>query len=133
MAKISCRTRPQMATVRTLEQDTAPVILAVGLGAAGALPVIRKVAEGKGFDVAASRAIVDKGMMPYECQIGLTGRSVNPAVYIACGISGAVHHTCAIEMAGTVIAINTDKNARIFEYADFGIVGDCEEIFAYWD
>lgn len=129
MAKISCRTNPQMATVRTVEQHSAQVILAAGAGAAEALPCLHKLAEENGYTLAASRALVDKGMMPYDAQIGLTGRSVNPAVYIACGISGAVHHTCAIEQASTIIAINTDKSARIFDYADYGIVGDCREVF----
>ena len=62
--------------------------------------------------------------MPLEAQVGLTGKSVSPLIYIAAGISGAVHHTCAIENAGTVIAINPDKNARIFEYADYGIIDE---------
>lgn len=129
MAKIECRTRPQMATVRTVEQNADKVVVAVGAGAEKALPDIRLFAEKNGYALAASRAMVDKDIMPYECQVGLTGRSINPEVYIACGISGAVQHTCAIEQAGTVIAINTDKNARIFEYADYGIVGDCDTIF----
>ena len=59
--------------------------------------------------------------MPYGAQIGLTGRNAAPSVYIAVGISGAVRHTCAIENAGVIIAWNPDKNARIFEYADYGI------------
>lgn len=70
------------------------------------------------------------GIAPYEIQIGLTGKSINPKVYIACGISGAVHHTCAIEQAGTIIAINIDKDARIFDYADYGIVNDVRECLA---
>ena len=60
--------------------------------------------------------------VPYDMQIGLTGRMVNPKIYIAIGISGVVHHTCAIEGAKTVVVINPDKDARIFEYADYGIV-----------
>ena len=68
------------------------------------------------------------GIASYEMQIGLTGKSVNPKIYIACGISGTVQHTCAIEQAGTVIAINTDRHARIFEYADYGVIGDIREV-----
>lgn len=72
----------------------------------------------------ASRGLVDTGKMPYDLQVGLTGKIVSPKLYIAVGISGAVHHTCAIEGAETVIAINSDKNARIFEYADYGVVDE---------
>ncbi|HHX37059.1 MAG TPA: hypothetical protein GX717_03645 [Clostridiaceae bacterium] len=129
MAKIVCRTLPQMATVRTVEESAAQVVLAAGAGAHDDLPRLREWAQKRGYTLAASRALVDQGLMPYECQVGLTGRSVNPAVYIACGISGAVQHTCAIEQAGTVVAINRDKNARIFEYADYGIVSECSAVF----
>ena len=81
-----------------------------------------------GATLGASRGLVDMGIASYEMQIGLTGKSVNPKIYIACGISGAVQHTCAIEQAGTIIAINKDRNARIFEYADYGIIGDIKEV-----
>ena len=60
--------------------------------------------------------------MPYERQVGLTGRIIAPKIYVAFGISGAVQHTCAIEGATTIIAVNNDKEARIFDYADYGIV-----------
>lgn len=70
----------------------------------------------------ASRGLVDLNGAGYEQQIGLTGKTISPKIYIAAGISGAIHHTCAIEGSKTVIAINPDKNARIFEYADYGIV-----------
>ena len=70
----------------------------------------------------ASRGLVDMGKASYDMQIGLTGKTVSPKIYIAIGISGTVQHTCAIEGSTTVIAINPDKNARIFEYADYGIV-----------
>ena len=69
-------------------------------------------------------ALVDMGKIPYSAQIGLTGKTVCPKIYIAIGISGAVHHTVAIENADTIIAINPDKDARIFEYADFGIIDE---------
>ncbi len=128
-AKIVCRTSPQMATVRTTRQESGQVMVAVGAGAASALPQIRRFVRENGYSLAASRALVDQDVLPYQCQVGLTGKSVCPAVYIACGISGAVQHTCAIRQAGTVIAVNADRNARIFAYADYGIVGDCAEIF----
>lgn len=68
--------------------------------------------------------MVDAGKLPYELQVGLTGKTVSPKIYIAVGISGAVHHTCAIEGAETIITINLDKDAKIFEYADYGIISD---------
>ena len=73
-------------------------------------------------DIGASRSLVDMGKMLYKWQIWLTGKDVNPKKYIAVGISGAVHHTCAIENLDTIIVINPDKNARIFKYADYGIL-----------
>lgn len=133
MAKIACSTRPQMATVRTVDNKSEQVIISVGSGAAKALPKLEQFAKSNGYAIGASRTVVDKGTLPYECQIGLTGRSVSPAVYIACGISGAVQHTCAIEQAGTVIAINTDKDARIFDYADYGVIGECGELLRKCD
>lgn len=130
-ARIECRTAPVMATVRgAAEANAADVIVAAGGGAAAALPLLRTWTERHGYALAASRIAVDQGMLPYECQVGLTGRAVNPVVYLAVGVSGAVQHTCGFEQAGTVIAVNTDKSARIFDYADYGIVGDCAEVFA---
>jgi electron transfer flavoprotein alpha subunit len=72
--------------------------------------------------------VADSGKLPYEKQVGLTGRTVSPKVYVAFGISGAVQHTCAIAGAGTVIAVNNDKQARIFDYADYGIIDDVKNI-----
>ena len=81
-----------------------------------------------GAELAATRSVVDSGEMPYSAQVGLTGRVIAPDVYLAIGISGAVQHTCAIAESGTVIAVNNDKNARIFDYADYGVVADTETI-----
>lgn len=131
MAKIRCLTRPQMATVRTAEEESSPVMLAVGLGALSLREEIAGIAEAKGYELCASRAVVDKGEAPYEQQIGLTGRTVSPKVYVALGVSGAVQHTCGIEQSGCVIAVNPDKNARIFDYADYGICGNVEDVLKY--
>ncbi len=128
-AKIECRTLPQMATVRTAENTSENVILSAGLGALGCLPEIRTFAADNGYGIAASRAVVDKGKAGYAEQVGLTGRTVSPKVYVALGISGAVQHTCAIERAGTVFAVNSDKCARIFDFADYGFAGDVAELF----
>ncbi len=71
--------------------------------------------------------MVDKGTVSYEMQIGLTGKTVSPKIYIAVGISGAVQHTCAVEGTDKIIAVNPDKDAPIFDYADYGIVSTFEE------
>ena len=89
---------------------------------------VKKFSESIGAELCASRAAVDAGMVGYEAQVGLTGRIVSPKIYVAIGISGAVQHTCGIENAKTVIAINPDKDARIFEYADYGIVDTAENV-----
>lgn len=120
-AKIKCLTQPQMATVRT-KSKSSDIIVSAGKGAADKMDKVKELAEKIGGELAASRGLVDMNKAPYEHQIGLTGKTVSPKIYIAIGISGAVHHTCAIEGADTVIAINPDKDARIFEYADYGIL-----------
>lgn len=119
-AKIKCVTKPQMATVRTKSQSS-DIIVSGGKGIAEATEKLYALAEKLGAEIGASRGLVDMNKAPYDKQIGLTGKTVSPKIYIAIGISGAIHHTCAIEGSTTVIAINPDKNARIFEYADFGI------------
>lgn len=127
IAKIRCTGKPVCATVRLSEPSSA-VIVSAGRGCAEQIDAIRKFTERHGFELCASRAAVDMGVLPYEKQVGLTGRSVSPRVYLAVGISGAVHHTCAIEGAGCIIAVNPDKNARIFDYSDYGIIAKAEEI-----
>ncbi|MDO5579768.1 MAG: FAD-binding protein [Planctomycetia bacterium] len=121
LAKVESLARPQMATVRTTE-ISGKLIAAAGRGVAAQYDQIRRFADHLGAEFAASRGLVDEGIAPYEMQIGLTGRQVAPKIYLAIGISGAVHHTCAIENAEYIIAINKDKDARIFDYADFGVI-----------
>ena len=121
LATISCLTRPQMATMRPSCPINDQVIVGVGAGAVTQFVQIQEWANQRGYGLAVSRPLVDRCLAPYELQVGLTGRTVRPAVYVAIGISGAVQHTCAIEQAGTIIAINPDKNARIFDCVDFGI------------
>ena len=79
-------------------------------------------ADSIGAQLCASRKLVDEGLASYDMQVGLTGKTVSPPVYIAIGVSGAVHHIAGMQRAGTVIAINPDPDAPIFEYADYGIV-----------
>lgn len=122
-AKIKCVTKPQMATVRT-ESTSADIIVSGGRGVSDKIEKLYSLADKIGAEVCSSRGLVDMGKMQYERQVGLTGKQVAPKIYIAVGISGAVHHTCAIEDSGTIIAINSDKDARIFDYADYGIVAE---------
>lgn len=122
-AKIKCLTKPQMATVRTKAQSS-DIIVSGGKGVANRMDKLAEFAQTLGAETGASRGLVDMNGAPYEKQIGLTGKTVSPKIYIAVGISGAIHHTCAIEGSGTVIAINPDKDARIFEYADYGILAE---------
>ncbi len=120
-AKIKCVTKPQMATVRT-KTKSSDIIVSGGKGVCDSFERLEELAKKIDGEIGASRGLVDMNKAPYEAQVGLTGKTVSPKIYIAIGISGAIHHTCAIEGAKYVIAINPDKDARIFEYADFGIL-----------
>lgn len=115
IAKIGCVTRPQMATVRTMTEGISDVICAMGKGVKHCKELVENYAFSHGFETAASRLAVDSEMFPYEKQVGMTGKTVSPPVYIAVGISGAVHHIAGMKQSGTVIAINPDKNAPIFD------------------
>ena len=127
IAKIKSNTRPAMATVRTTVQSAA-VTVGAGFGVKNEIDRVRAFAEKWDAALAASRRLVDDGVLPYALQVGLTGKTVAPPVYIAVGISGAVHHIVGMQRAGTVIAINPDRKAPIFDYADFGIVADFDTI-----
>ena len=129
IAKIRCETAPPMATVRTAEQTSKNIIIGIGYGAKQSIPEIKALAEKLGAGIAATRRMVDNDYLPYELQVGLTGKSVNPDVYIALGISGAVHHIAGIRQSGTVIAVNPNRDAPIFKYADYGIVAEVKDIF----
>ena len=112
------------ATVRTAKKGDRDIIFSVGKGGIAYLDKIKTWAEKYGATLCCSRSVADSGVLPYEMQVGLTGKTVSPKVYVTFGISGAVQHTCAIAGAGTVIAVNVDKQARIFDYADYGIISD---------
>jgi electron transfer flavoprotein alpha subunit len=81
--------------------------------------------------IGGTRPVIDWGTLPYERQIGQTGKTVSPALLFSCGISGANEHTAGIEKAKQVIAINKDPRARIFRFADLGIIGDLHEILPH--
>lgn len=127
IAKIVSRTKPAMATVRTT-QNGADIMVAAGYGAKDSLDTVRAFAEKYSAEMITTRKAVDNDILPYSMQVGLTGKTVSPLVYIAVGVSGAVHHIAGMQKSGTIIAINSDKDAPIFDYADYGIVADIGNI-----
>jgi electron transfer flavoprotein alpha subunit len=127
------RTKPEAPfreTARAVDLAAAPIIVSVGRGIKEAenLPMIEKLADVLGAEMAASRPICDSGWLPMERQVGSSGQTVAPKAYFAIGISGAIQHLVGMKGSNTVIAVNRDAEAPIFEIADYGIVGDLFEI-----
>ena len=121
---------PYQETARSVDLGAADVIVSVGRGIKEKdnLPVVEALAEALGAELAASRPICDNGWLPMERQVGSSGQTVSPKVYFAVGISGAIQHLVGMKGSKTVVAINKDENAPIFETANYGVVGDLFEI-----
>ena len=138
--KIALELKPEQIRTKPLELfreaksavdlTQAPLIVAIGRGikAPENIPQAEALAKALGAEIAASRPICDEGWLPMERQIGSSGQTVAPKLYLALGISGAIQHVVGMKGARTIVAINKDQNAPIFEIADYGIVGDIFEV-----
>jgi len=115
---------------QAVDLTQAAVIVAIGRGikAPENIPMAQKLAQLLGGELAASRPICDEGWLPIDRQIGSSGQTVAPKLYLALGISGAIQHVVGMKGARTIVAVNKDPNAPIFEVADYGLVGDLFEI-----
>jgi electron transfer flavoprotein alpha subunit len=115
---------------RAVDLTSAEIIVSVGRGIKEKenLSVVEKLAEALGAELAASRPICDNGWLPMERQVGSSGQTVAPKLYLAVGISGAIQHLVGMKGSKTIVAINKDANAPIFEVADYGVVGDLFEV-----
>ena len=137
---VTPRLEPHSSLTRIVDQqleeasgpslEDAEIIVAGGrgLGAPENFSLAEELARALGGAVGATRAVVDAGWYPYSAQIGQTGKTVSPKLYVALGISGAIQHKVGMQSSGTIVAINKDPNAPIFEFSDLGVVGDVHEI-----
>jgi electron transfer flavoprotein alpha subunit len=121
---------PFRESARAVDLTAAEIIVSVGrgIGDKDKIPVVEELAKALGAELAASRPICDAGWLPMERQVGSSGQTVSPKMYVAVGISGAIQHLVGMKGSKTIVAINKDANAPIFEVADYGIVGDLFEV-----
>jgi electron transfer flavoprotein alpha subunit len=133
LAAAAIRTKPLelfRESQRAVDLTAAEIIVSVGRGIKEAdnIPIVQKLADVLGGELAASRPICDNGWLPMERQVGSSGQTVSPKLYVAVGISGAIQHLVGMKGSKTIVAINKDAEAPIFEVADYGIVGDLFQV-----